>query len=386
MILNTEQLDIKAAVRDFADKELRPAAAACEQSGEFPFEVYKKACAMQLNCLDLPEKYGGPGISKVTACVIREELSRGDAGFSLSVGANGLGMKPLLIAGTEKQRQHFAEIITAGGFSAFALTEPDAGSDAGACRTTAQRVGDEYIINGHKCFITNGGLANIYTVVASVDRSNGVKGLTMFMVDRDTPGVSVGKSEDKMGIRLSNTSDVIFEDVKIPAENIVGREGQGFKIAMSTLDLGRAGTCASAVGVAQAAFEHAIRYSQERVTFGKPICKNQVIQFMLADMAMKIETARHFGYHVAELLDAGETAQVSKLASMAKCYSTDMLQSVTSDAVQIFGGYGYMRDYPVEKLMRDAKIYQIFEGTNQIQRMVISTALLKEYKLKGKGR
>lgn len=386
MILSTEQLDIKAAVRDFADRLLRPAAVACDLSGEFPFEVYKKACAMQLNCLDLPEEYGGPGVSKVTVCVIREELSRGDAGFSLSVGANGLGMKPLIIAGTEKQRRHLADVLTGGGFSAFALTEPDAGSDAGSCRTTARRDGNDYVINGHKCFITNGGLANVYTVVASVDRDKGVKGLTMFMVDRDTPGVSVGKSEDKMGIRLSNTADVIFEDARIPAENIIGREGQGFKIAMSTLDLGRAGTCASAVGVAQAAFEHAIRYSQERVTFGKPICKNQAIQFMLADMATKIETARHFGYHIADLLDAGDTVQVSKLAAMAKCYSTDMLQSVTSDAIQIFGGYGYMRDYPVEKLMRDAKIYQIFEGTNQIQRMVISGALLKEYKIKGKGR
>lgn len=382
MILTAEQLEIKELVHSFAEKEVRPIASEFDRSGEFPFDLYKTACKIQLNCLDLPEKYGGPGISKVTACIVREELSWGDAGFALSVGANGLGMKPLLIAGTEAQRRHFADVVTSGGFSAFALTEPDAGSDAGACRSTAVAVGDEYVLNGHKCFITNGALADIYTVVASTDPSKGVKGLTMFMVDRNTPGLSVGKHEDKMGIRLSNTADVIFEDVRIPKANRIGSEGSGFKIAMETLNQGRAGTCSSAVGIARAAFEYAVKYSQERVTFGKPICSNQAIQFMLADMGMKIEASRQLGFHVADLIDHGKMAEVSKLASMAKCFSTDMLQSVTSDAVQIFGGYGYMRDYPVEKLMRDAKIYQIFEGTNQIQRMVIAGALLKEHRVK----
>ena len=341
-------------------------------------ELYKKACRMQLNCLDLPAEYGGTGVSKVTSCLIREELSWGDAGFSLSLGANGLGFKPLLIAGTERQRRRFAEVLLNDGFTAFAVTEPDAGSDAGALKTTARRSGDEYILNGHKCFITNGALANIYTVLAVTDAGKGARGLTMFMVDRDSEGLTVGKHEDKMGIRLSNTADVIMHDVRVPAENVIGGEGAGFKIAMETLNQGRAGTCSSAVGIMRAAFEHAMRYAQERCTFGQPIYKNQSIQFMLADMATKIEVSREFGLRVAELIDRGE------LSSMAKLFSTDTLQSVVTDAVQIFGGYGYMRDFPVEKLMRDAKVYQIFEGTNQIQRIVIFNSLLKEHKLSGR--
>ena len=367
-------------IRNFADKEIRPVCAECDKTGEFPMELYKKTVEMGINCLDMPAEYGGPGISRVTSMVAREELARGDAGFALSVGCNSLGMKPLLIAGTEEQKKHFADIVVPGGFAAFALTEPEAGSDAGACHTKAVKVGDEYVINGRKCFITNGGLANIYTVVATVDPSLGVKGLTMFSVDRDTPGLSVGKHEDKMGIRVSNTCDVIFDDVKIPAKNIIGREGDGFKIAMKTLDQGRAGSVAAAVGIAQAAFEHAIEYSQVRKTFGRPICKNQGIQFMLADMAMAIESARQMGYYAAECIDAN-SPEVTKVGSMAKCYASDALQQVVSNAVQILGGYGYMRDYPVEKLMRDAKIFQIFEGTNQIQRIVTAGALLKEYRV-----
>lgn len=383
MILTEEQQEIKELVHTFAEKEIRPVALKYEQAGEFPMELYKKACRMQLNCLDLPPEYGGPGVSKVTSCIIREELSWGDAGFALSLGANGLGIKPLILAGNERQRQHFAEIVNNDGFSAFALTEPNAGSDAGALHTTARKVGDEYILNGHKCFITNGGLANVYTVVAVTDSSKGTKGLSMFMVDRDTPGLTVGKHENKMGIRLSNTADVIFRDVHIPAENLVGREGDGYRITMQTLNQGRAGTCSSAVGIMRAAFEHAIKYAQERVTFGKPIYQNQAIQFMLADMATKIEVSREFGFHVAEMLDSGREKEVAKYAAMAKCFSSDVMQSVVSDAVQILGGYGYMRDFPVEKLMRDAKVYQIFEGTNQIQRMVIFGAILNENKIRG---
>lgn len=385
MILTEEQREIQALVHSFAEKEIRPISSQYDALGEFPMELYKKACKMQLNCLDLPKEYGGTGVSKVTSCLIREELSWGDAGFSLSLGANGLGFKPLLIAGTERQRRHFADVLLNDGFTAFALTEPNAGSDASALTTSARKVGDEYILNGHKCFITNGELANIYTVLASTDSSKGAKGLTMFMVDRDTPGVSVGKHEDKMGIRLSNTADVMFHDVKVPAENIIGAEGTGFKIAMETLSQGRAGTCSSAVGLMRAAFEHAVQYAQERVTFGQPIYKNQAIQFMLADMATKIEVTRSFGLHVAQLLDEGDYREVGKLSSMAKLFSTDTLQSVVSDAVQIFGGYGYMKNFPVEKLMRDAKVYQIFEGTNQIQRVVIFNSILKEKRIR-KGR
>ena len=384
MIFTEEQKEIQALVHTFAEKEIRPISKKYDELGEFPMELYKKACRMQLNCLDLPAEYGGTGVSKVTSCLIREELSWGDAGFSLSLGANGLGFKPLLIAGTERQRRRFAEVLLNDGFTAFAVTEPDAGSDAGALKTTARRSGDEYILNGHKCFITNGALANIYTVLAVTDAGKGARGLTMFMVDRDSEGLTVGKHEDKMGIRLSNTADVIMHDVRVPAENVIGGEGAGFKIAMETLNQGRAGTCSSAVGIMRAAFEHAMRYAQERCTFGQPIYKNQSIQFMLADMATKIEVSREFGLRVAELIDRGETAEVSKLSSMAKLFSTDTLQSVVTDAVQILGGYGYMRDFPVEKLMRDAKVYQIFEGTNQIQRIVIFNSLLKEQKLSGR--
>lgn len=343
-------------------------------------ELYKKTVEMGIHCLDMPEEYGGPGISHVTASLLREEMSWGDAGFSLSVGANSLGMKPLMIAGTKEQCQHFADIVVPGGFSAFALTEPDAGSDAGSVKTTAVRVGDEYILNGRKCFITNGGLADIYTVVASTDKSKGTRGLTMFSVDRNTPGISVGKHEDKLGIRLSNTADVIFEDVRIPAANRIGDEGKGFKIAMMTLNEGRASTAASACGIARAAFEYAIRYSQERITFGQPICKNQAVAFMLADMGTRLEAARLMGLKAAELQDL-RSPELGMYGAMAKCFATDVLQEIVSNAVQIFGGYGYMRDYPVEKLYRDSKIYQIFEGTNQIQRMVISGQLLKKYAL-----
>lgn len=380
MIFTQEQLDLKEMVHDFAEKEIRPVAAEYDKLGEFPMELYKKTVELGLNCLDLPEEYGGPGISHVTGSLLREEMSWGDAGYALSVGANSMGMKPLLIAGTPEQCRHFADIIVPGGFSAFALTEPDAGSDASAVKTTAVKVGDEYVLNGRKCFITNGGLADVYTVVASTDKSQGVRGLSMFIVDRNTPGVSVGKHEDKMGIRLSNTADVIFEDVKIPAKNLVGSEGKGFKIAMLTLNEGRASTAASACGLARAAFEHAIKYSQERVTFGQPICKNQAVSFMLADMAMKLEGAREMALKAAELLDV-KSPEVSMYGAMAKCIATDALQSIVSDSLQILGGYGYMRDYPVEKLYRDAKIYQIFEGTNQIQRIVISGQLLKKYKI-----
>ena len=384
MILTEELKEIQELAHAFAENEIRPISKEYDERGEFPMDLYKQACRLQLNCLDLPREYGGPGVSKVASCLIREELSWGDAGFSLSLGANGLGFKPLLIAGTEKQRRRFAEVLLGDGFTAFALTEPDAGSDAGSLKTTAKKVGNEYVLNGHKCFITNGALANIYTVLASTDREKGAKGLTMFMVERDTPGLTVGKHEDKMGIRLSNTADVIFHDVKVPEENIVGHVGEGFRIAMETLNQGRAGTCSSAVGIMRAAFEHAIRYAQERRTFGQPVSKNQAVQFMLADMATKIEVSREFGLHIAQLLDLGETKQIGKLSAMAKLFSTDALQQVVSDAVQIFGGYGYMRDFPVEKLMRDAKVYQIFEGTNQIQRVVIFNSLLREYRIKGK--
>ena len=286
------QIELKEMCRQFAEKELKPIAAEYDRRGEFPMEVYKKIVDMGIHCMEIPEEYGGPGLDYTTVAIMREELAKGDAGFNVTLGANNLGFKPLVVAGTEEQKRHFADVVVPGGFACFCLTEPQAGSDAGACTTTAQKVGDEYILNGRKCFITNGGLANIMTVVASTDKSKGVKGLSMFLVDADTPGISVGKEEDKMGLRLSNTCDVVFEDVHVPANNLIGQEGQGFKIAMKVLDRGRVGAGAVAVGIAQAALDEAVKYAKQRVTFGKPIIENQAVSFLLADMATRVEAAR----------------------------------------------------------------------------------------------
>ena len=375
--LTEDQIVLRNMCREFAEKELKPIAAEYDRKGEFPMHVYKKIVDMGIHCMEIPEEYGGPGLDYITVAIMREELAKGDAGFNVTLGANNLGFKPLVVAGTEEQKRHFADVVIPGGFACFCLTEPGAGSDAGACRTTATKVGDEYIINGRKCFITNGGLANIMTVVASTDRSSGVKGLSMFLVDADTPGVSVGKEEDKMGLRLSNTCDMIFEDVHVPAKNLIGKEGQGFKIAMKVLDRGRVGAAAVAVGIAQAAFEEAVKYAKQRITFGKPIIDNQAISFMLADMETQIQAARQLVMYACKIIDS-ETPD-SKIGAMAKCFASDVAMRVTTDAVQVLGGYGYMRDYPVEKLMRDAKIFQLFEGTNQIQRMVIGNNIKKEY-------
>lgn len=374
--LTTEQLDLQEMVHDFMEREMLPIAAECDLNGRFPMEVWKKACDMGLATLTMPEEYGGGGVSFMTEAIVCEEYGWGDAGFAGTIGAHGLGMKPLLIAGTKEQCGHFAEIANAGGLSAFTLTEPDAGSDAGAITTTARRVGDEYIINGRKCFATNAEYADIFTVFATVDRSLGLKGITAFTVDRDTPGLVVGKHEDKLGQRSSVTNDVSYEEMRIPVKNRIGEEGQGFGIGMKTLNIGRA-TCASAAaGLGRAALEHCVKYAQERVTMGKPIIKHQMVQAMLADMASMVEASRQFGWYAARLLDV-DSPRAPMVGAMAKCLCTDMIMKVTTDAIQVMGGYGYSREYPVEKLFRDAKIFQIFEGTNQVQRTVIAGMLPK---------
>ena len=396
LIMTEEEKDIVAMVHEFVLKEVRPKAAEHDRTGELDWDAYNKAFEMGLICADLPAGYGGQGMSAVTGAWIREELMYGDAGFGLTCGTNNLGIKPVLIAGTEEQKRWCVETLMSdkpgrdprwpqkrSGFAAFALTEPDAGSDAGACRTTADKTpdGSEYILNGRKCFITNACYADFMCVVASVDRSLGYKGLTMFLVDAHLPGVSIGKHEDKMGIRQSATCDVIFEDVHIPASAIIGKEGEGFKIAMKTLEQGRAGVGSGCVGIMRAILEEAAKYSQVRVTMGKPICKQQAISSKLADMQIAIETSRAIGMKVAALLDAGDPAAAA-LGPIAKCYCSDALNRVATEGVQILGGYGYMRDYPMEKYMRDAKIFQIFEGTNEIQRMVISGDVIRKYKVK----
>jgi len=315
------------------------------------------------------------GLDLITTAAIVEEMAYADAGSSCTMTCPSLAFKPVLKAGTPEQIQMFADVITAGGWGAFALTEPNSGSDAAAIRTTAIRDGDEYVINGSKCFITCGGIASIYVVFALTDKTKGVKGISAFIVPRDTPGVSNGKHEDKMGIRTCNTSDVFFENVRVPAKNLLGGEGAGFKIAMQALDLGRPFCAAQALGIARRALEEAVAYAKERVTFGKPIIKHQGLQFKLVDMDIKLEAARQMTVHSLQLAQQG--LPFGREAAIAKCFATDTAMQVTTEAVQVLGGYGYSREYPVEKLMRDAKIYQIFEGTNEIQKVVIGGHLAR---------
>ncbi len=373
--LTPEQVALQDTAHKFAANEIRPVASECDRDGRFPEEIFRKSFEIGLMTGFIPESLGGLGLGALEGCLLEEELGWGCSGIASSLTANGLALGPILISGTAEQKELFVAPFAAGyGLSSFCLTEPGAGSDAGGIKTTAQRDGDSYILSGRKCFITNGGHASQYTVFASTDRSKGHKGLTAFVVPRALPGVSAGKKEDKMGQRASETSDVLFEDVRVPVANRLGEEGDGFKIAMMTLDRARPSIAAMAVGVARAAFEHAVKYAKERVQFGMPIAMNQSIHFMLADMAMDIEAARLLTLKSAWLLDQGRHA--TKESSFAKAFASDLAMRVTTDAVQIFGGYGYMKDYPVEKLMRDAKLLQIYEGTSQIQRMIIAKEIL----------
>ncbi len=371
-----EQRELIDLVRKFGESEIRPHAADWDKKGECPLNVIRAGLEMGLQCLDQPEEYGGAGLGTKTACMVFEELAKSDAGVTCAFSVTGTAAVPVMKYGTEEQKQLCADILfRRGGLGSFCLTEPGSGSDSGASRMTAVRQGDSYVLNGTKCFITNGGYAELYFVIASTDRSKGNKGLSGFLVTRDTPGLTVGKEEDKCGFRTSNTVELVFEDVVVPASCRVGREGDGFKQAMAALDHGRPYIGAVALGVGQRALEEAIAYSKVRSQFGQPICNNQAIRFMLADMEMRLESARCLVYHAAELID--QHLPVTMNGSIAKCCATDAAMQVALDAVQILGGYGYMREYPVEKLMRDAKIFQIVEGTNQIQRVVISGQLLK---------
>jgi acyl-CoA dehydrogenase len=373
--LSEEQTALQDMAHKFAANEIRPKAAECDKDGKFPKEIFQKAFDLGLMTGFIPEAYGGLGLGAVEACIIEEELGWGCSGITTSLTCNGLALTPILLAGTEEQKKEFVVPFTREFmFASFCLTEPGAGSDAGGIATTAKKDGDAYIMNGRKCFITNGSYASQYTVFASTDRSKGHKGLSAFIVPRSLPGVSPGKKEDKMGQRASDTADVLFEDVRVPAANLLGKEGDGFKIAMMTLDYARPTVAAMAVGVARAAFELAMQYSKERVQFGMPIAMNQAIHFLLADMAMDIEAARLLTLKGAWLLDQGRRS--TKESSFAKAFAADLAMRVTTDAVQIFGGYGYMKDYPVEKLMRDAKLLQIYEGTSQIQRLVIAKEVM----------
>ncbi|MCI9473641.1 MAG: acyl-CoA dehydrogenase [Flavonifractor sp.] len=376
MIIPEEIQELRTMVRQFVDKEIIPYAGEYDRTGEMPTPLYDKCIEMGLNAAYMPEAFGGPELSKLAFAVLQEELARGDIGISTTMGATCLASLPVMLGGTKEQQALWWNIVAEKHYAAFCLTEPNAGSDAAAMRTTAHRDGDDYILNGTKCFISNGGLAGVYSVLATVDRSLGHKGLTAFIVERDRPGISIGKEEDKMGMRLSNTTEVLFDNVRIPASNRIGPEGGGFKVIMQTLDYSRPSVGAQGVGIAQRALEEAVKYAKQRVQFGKPIASFQGLQFMLADMAIEVETARQMAYHAADLIDHGAT-DFTYEACIAKTRGGDAAVKVALDAVQILGGYGYMREYPVEKLMRDAKIIQIYEGTNQIQRSVIAGKLLK---------
>lgn len=370
-----EQEALRDMVRKFSANEIRPRAAEWDRDGVFPLELFRKAFDLGLMTGFIPETHGGQGLTMLDTCILEEEISWGCCGVATSMNANALALGPILLAGTVEQKRLFVEpFATEFRFASFCLTEPGAGSDAGGIATTARREGDGYVLDGRKCFITNGAHASQYTVFASTDRSRGHRGLSAFVVPRETPGVSSGKKEDKMGQRASETCDVLFEEVRIPEANRLGAEGEGFKIAMRTIDYARAAVAAMAVGVARAAYEHAVEYGRQRIQFGQPIAMNQAIYFLLADMATDIEAARLLTWKAAWLADQGK--RNTKEASFAKAFAADLAMRAATDAVQIFGGYGYMKDYPVEKLMRDAKLLQIFEGTSQIQRMVIAKETL----------
>jgi len=369
--LTGEQRALRELAHEFAEKEIRPKAAECDEHQTHPADVIAKAHEVGLMNPHVPEELGGAGLGSMDGALLGEELCWGCSGIGTAIVANILGALPMLIAGTEEQqREWLPPLLEEPILCSFALTEPNAGSDVSGIQTTATRHGDDYVINGSKMFITNAGHASWVIVFASTDKDAAHRGLTAFIVPTDTDGVVVEKHLDKMGQRATDTSALAFQDAKVPASNRLGEEGQGFKIAMQTLDHTRPGTAAGAVGVARAAFEHAVEYSKERVQFGQPVAMNQGVNFLVADMAAEIEAARLLVWQAAWLLDQGERATLQ--SSYAKRFAADTAMKVTTDAVQIFGGYGYIKEYPVEKLMRDAKLFQIYEGTSQIQRLVIA--------------
>jgi acyl-CoA dehydrogenase len=369
--LTDEQKELRALAREFAAKEIRPKAADYDERSHHPVDLIAKAHAVGLMNLHVPEELGGLALSSFDGMLVGEELNWGCSGIGTSIGANGLGSGPIILAGSEEQKAKWLPpLLESPILCSFGLSEPGAGSDVARLQTTAVRRGDEYVLNGSKTFITNAGHAAWTVVFAKTDPGKGHRGMSAFIVPMDTPGVAIEKHLEKMGQRSTDTSAFALTDVVVPAENRIGEEGEGFKIAMRTLDFTRPGTAAGAVGVAQAAYEHAVAYAKERVTFDVPIAMHQGVSFLIADMATEIEAARLLTWQAAWLLDQGERATLH--SSFAKRFAADTAMKVTTDAVQVFGGYGYIKEYPVEKLMRDAKLFQIYEGTSQIQRLVIA--------------
>lgn len=380
--LSDEQQLFRETVRKLAIEHILPRASDIDRTGEFPWDIYQLLSANGLVGVGMPEDLGGGGADLLTFCLAVEEVARVCATSSLIIAAQHLGAMPILVAANREQKKQFIPEIASGEkMSAFALTEPDAGSDAGGTKTRAVLKNDGYHITGTKVFITNGGLAKTVVVFASTDPSTGVKGVSAFVVDGQSPGLTVGRIEDKMGIRGSQTAMLNFDDVVVPEENRLGKEGEGFKIAMRTLDRTRPGIAAQALGIAQGALDVSLEYLKQRRQFGRPLVEQEAIQFMLADMETQVEASRHLLYRAADVVEtagfeAASSPDVTRYSAMAKLMCSDTAMKVTTDAVQLFGGYGYVRDYPVERMMRDAKITQIYEGTNQIQRLVIFRHLM----------
>ncbi|MCL7962486.1 MAG: acyl-CoA dehydrogenase family protein [marine benthic group bacterium] len=373
---------IRELSRTIADEVLRPVAADYDRSGEFPWPVVEKMAEAGLFGVFIEERYGGLGDGDRTMnmVLVTEELSKACGGISLAFAGTALGTLPIIIAGSDEQKEKYLPSIAAGErLAAFALTEPQAGSDAAGIRTTAIRDGDHYVVNGIKQWITNGGDAEIYTVVVMTNPEKGPRGASTLVIEKDTPGFGFGKKEDKMGIRASSTRELVFEDCRVPVDNLLGREGTGFITAMKTFDASRPGVGAQALGIAQGALDLAVDWAISRKQFGSPVSSFQGLRFLLADMAMQVEAARALIYATARHIDGNPKARSTIYSAMSKCFASDIAMRVTTDAVQVFGGSGYMKDYPIEKYMRDAKITQIYEGTNQIQREEISRILIGEH-------
>ncbi len=376
--LTETQVMIRDLCRQVAQDKIKPIREHFDEANEFPHEMVKVFAEADLCGLYIEEKYGGLGGGIMDLAIGVEELSKVCSGIALAVAATALGTFPIILFGTEEQKQKYLPRIASGkSLAAFGLTEANAGSDAGGIQTTAVLDGDHYVLNGTKQWITNGGEAGIYTVVAMTNKAKGARGASAFIVEKGTPGFTFGKKENKMGIRASATRELVFQDCRIPKSNLLGKEGMGFIVAMKTLDSSRPGVAAQALGIAAGALDEAVAYSRQRRQFGKPICSFQGVQFMLADMATQVEAARALVYAAARYIDGGGK-DISKISAMSKLFASDVAMKVTTDAVQVLGGYGYMKEYPVEKMMRDAKITQIYEGTNQIQREVIGLNLIKE--------
>jgi len=374
--LSDEQRMIRDLARDFAENEIKPLAEEYDQSGEFPWPIVRKAQEAELLNLNIPEEYGGPGLSVLEECIVNEELAYACSGIQTALMLNSLAAWPIILTGNEEQKEKFLTRLTEDGqMAAYGLTEPDAGSDVAGIKARAVRQGDEYILNGSKTWITNSPVSHFYIIFAKTDPEARHRGISCFLVERDWEGVTVGEPLHKMGQHAAHTGELFFENVRIPAANRLGNEGDGFMIAMQVFDRSRPGVSAAAVGVAQRALDEAVRYSLERSAFGQPIGYHQGVTFMLADMATTIEASRLLVWQSAWLID--HDLPNAKQAAFAKSFAADTVMKAATDAVQIFGGNGYSREYPVEKLMRDAKIYQIYEGTSQIQRLIIGRELLR---------